>query len=166
MLSGFGLSAQHSTTVAAFLPTGSVQLDPGQPNNPSIRFLTVFYQTVSYPSSVRNYGIIGAILVTCTIDTTGGLTVVDTEFRDPRAPDHRSDSIPDKDILRVIGYGINGPSTPPRPTSNRKRLRREQTDLEKEVARTLRAFPRFEPARRDGQKVPDTQTRLFYFRLQ
>ena len=57
----------------------------------------------------------GAILVKYTIDATGPLTVVDTEFRDPRAPDHRPDSITDRAILGSSPMGLTGEELPPAP---------------------------------------------------
>lgn len=160
------LSAQDTSTVAAYLPSGSVRIARGQPDNPVVRYLTSFYQTVIYPRNARAYGITGAVLVTYTIDTTGQLTVVDTEFRDPNNPDHRPANIEDGDILTITAYSVGGSEGPPEPTSNRNRLLRGQADLREEVARTLRNFPRFEPARRGGRKVEDTQAKLIYFTME
>ena len=160
------VSAQDSTTVAAYLPSGSVRLNKQSPDNATVRFLTAFYQSIRYPETARTNGITGAVLVTFTIDTVGQLSVADTEFLGLQDPNRPPPGIDAESVLTITAVGTNGSGRSPGPTTNRNRLRRGQADLEKEVARTLEEFPRFEPARRDGQKVPDTQTKLVFFKME
>ena len=160
------LSAQDSTTVAAYLPSGSVRIEKQYPDNPTVRFLTVFYQTIRYPESARTNGITGAVLVTFTIDTVGQLSVEDTQFLGLKDPNRPPPGVDSERVLTITAMSTSGSGRSPSPTTNRKRLLRGQADLEKEVARTLEEFPLFEPARRDGQKVPDTQRRLVFFNME
>ena len=160
------LSAQDSTTVAAYLPSGSVPIEKQHPDNPSTRFQTAFYGWIRYPSTARDAGVTGAVLVTYTIDTLGQLTVTETQFLDLQNSQDPPPGVDEDSVLYITAVRMTGPGRPLRPTTNRKRLLRGQVALQEEVARTLRRFPLFEPARRDGQKVPDTQSKLVYFRME
>ncbi|PPK88330.1 hypothetical protein CLV84_1295 [Neolewinella xylanilytica] len=158
-----GLSAQDS---AAHLPAGSVRLEAGTSDDAESRFLTAIYQNIQYPQTARAYGITGAVFVTYTIDTAGGLTVKETRYFSPEELAARPMRIRESDVLRVVAYSVGGPAYTGTATTNKKRLKRGQADLSKEVARTLRQLPTFVPARRAGQTVEEIQIKLVYFDIE